>query len=357
MTQGPGPPPADELPDAVRSALAAAFPLAEPDGVMRVDQVARRGRMSESARLLVRETDGRRRAVFAKWPSRHGRIRRVARHSGAYEREAMFYRELARDCGAVLPAVHHSAYDPATGEFVLLLEDLVEARPGDDLGCSVADVRRALRAIAKLHARWTDGRLAARPWLPAWHGRPTLRYTRFELDRIARAAARGRLARTAQPLLPLLADLRDGLGAYFERARAGRQTLVHGDLHMDQVLLPADRDAVIVDWQLVHLGNVGVDVARLLVMSLPTEQRRRHETGLLDTYRTTLEECGGPEYGSGVLLDEYRRGIVWTAFVNTSYHLSCADGTRQVSANGFHDVMFGRIAAATADHGLLRGPQ
>lgn len=356
MTEGPAPSAAGgRLPDAVRSALAASFRLAAPDGVLRVDPVARRGRMAESARVLVQEAGGCRRSVFAKWPSRHARIRHVARHSGAYEREVRFYRDLADDCGTAVPEVHHSGYDAETGEFVLLLEDLVDARPGDDLNCSVADVRRALRAVATLHARWADGGLAAVSWLPDCRSRTTLRYTRFELDRIARAAARGRFAHgPARPMLPLLEELALALEEFFERAASDPQTLVHGDLHMDQVLLPNDRDTVIVDWQLVQLGDVGMDVARLITMSLPTEERRRHESDLLETYRTALEECGGPPYRGGELLDAYRRGVVWTAFVNTSYYLSCAGARSSVAKDGFHDVLFGRIAAAAADHGLLR---
>ncbi|MFH9005876.1 phosphotransferase [Streptomyces afghaniensis] len=356
MTTPPRRAPAVELPDAVRVALAASFRLADSGGVVRVAPVARRGRMAQSARVLVRETDGSLRTVFAKWPSSQGGIRRIARHSGAYRREVMFYRDLAGDCGTSVPRVHFSSYDPRTDAFVLLLQDLTGARPGDDADSSVADVRRTLRTIAHLHARWAADRPGRSPWLPTWHGPRTRRYVRFELDRIARAAAQGRFAHaSAGPLLPLLADLGERLGDFFERAVAGRQTLVHGDLHMDQVLLPDDADPVVVDWQLVQRGPIGVDLARLVVMSLPAEQRRRHESDLLHAYGEALAEGGAPACAMGDLLDEYRRGIVWTAFVNTSYSLSCPADSASDERGDVHDVLWDRVVEAADDHGLVQG--
>ncbi len=324
----------DALPEPVRAALATTFPRHRVVGVA---PVARPGRMAESARVRLEGGDGTRSTVFAKWPSRHGRIRRIARQSGAYQREVMFYRHLAGDCGTSVPRLLHGSHDPGTDAFVLLLEDLGDARPGDDAQGSVADVRRAQRTVAGLHARWATG-VDKVPWLPAGCGPRTRRYTRFELDRIARAAARGRLVH-GRPLLPLLAALTDRLDEFFTRLAQDPSTVIHGDLHLDQVLLPQSPDAVLVDWQLVQRGSPGLDVARLVVLGLTPEQRRRHESRLLETY-------------GGLPRDAYRRGIVWTALMNTSYALARGPDT---GARGFDDVMFGRVAAAAADHGLLTG--
>jgi hypothetical protein len=330
-----------DLPEPVRAALATAFRLTAPGSILRVEPVARPGRMAESARVTVRERDGSERTVFAKWPSRHARIRRTARQWGAYRREVMFYRDLAGGCGPSVPRMHHSSYDPGTDAFVLLLEDLGDARPGDDAHGCVTDVRRALRTVSGLHARWAAG-VDRVPWLPDWHGPVVRRSTRFELDRIARAAARGRLVH-GRCVLPLLAGLSEGLDEFFAQAAKGARTVVHGDLHLDQVLLPAARDAVLVDWQLVQRGDAGLDVARLVVMGLPPEERRRHEAELLETCREAVGGAG--------LLDAYRRGIVWTAFMNTSYALSRGADSEP---GAFGEVMFGRVAAAAADHGLLK---
>jgi hypothetical protein len=359
----------DELPEAVLCALAASFGGATPE-VVRYDGAAQRARMSQTAHILIRDARGAqvtndahdgqatRLAVFAKWPSRHGKVRRIARYCGAYQREVMFYRELAGTCPMRLPRVHFCGYEPATGEFVLLLEDLVAARAGDDLSSSAADVERVLRTIATLHAQWMDDdRLNSIAWLPGPADSRVQRYTRLELDRISRATAQGQFGRDdAKAVLSLLAPLSGQLGDFFLRSAQGRQTLIHGDLHADQVLFPDGGDSVIVDWQLVQRGNVGVDVARLITLSLSAQDRRQHEPGLLAAYCQALVESGAPAYDPVTCLEDYRRGIVWTAFVNATFCLSKAGETEPTETGDFHDAMFARIAAAAADHGLLQRP-
>jgi aminoglycoside phosphotransferase (APT) family kinase protein len=327
----------EDLPDAVRSALAASFDGAE---LVRVEAVAGRARMSRTARLAIRDSAGTRSTVFAKWPSRSARVRRMARSSGAYRREVLFYRELAGSRPVRLPRAYACHHDVETDDFVLLLEDFAGARAGDTLTASAADVDRVLRTIATLHARWLDDdRLGSIPWLAA---AADPRLQRYPLERIFRAAARGRFR--TDPARAVLSLLRGGLPgpAY------GRRTLVHGDLHADQALFPAGADSVIVDWQLVRPGTVGLDTARLVTLSLTPEERRRHETSLLATYRRALQERGAPAYDPATCLEDYRRGIVWTAFVNLAACLPAAGET-----DDFHGVMFDRIAAAATDHGLL----
>lgn len=345
----------EELPDAVRSAVEVSLRCGAAE-VVSLDSAARRGRMSRTARLLVAGPEGTHRAVFAKWPSQRAKVRRIARYSGAYQREVAFYRELASRCDVRLPRVYFTEFHPESGEFVLLLEDLSAARAGDDLSSSVADVRHVLRSVARLHAQWVgDTQLDRMTWLPACDDPRVRRYVRFELDRIARAVARGRFGcGPTRAALPLLSTLGGRFADILGPAALDRQTLVHGDLHVDQVLFPHEGDGVIVDWQTVRRGTAGVDVARLIVLSLSVEERRRYEADLLDVYRAAVQECGALAHDRGALLDEYRCGILWTAFVNATFYLG-SDGTEGEAAANTHEVMFDRIAAAAADHGLCRG--
>lgn len=313
------------LPDSVRSALAASFGGAQP---VRVEAVAGRARTSRTAHLLL--PDGT--AVFAKWPAGSARVRRAARASGAYRREVLFYRELAGSCPVRLPHAYACRYDAGTDDFVLLLEDFAGARAGDTLTSSAADVERVLRAVAALHAHWTNhDRLGS----IQWGADP--RVHRYALERIARATASGRFRGTAARAVSLL---RGGL----RRPAAGHRTLVHGDLHADQVLFSAGGEPVIVDWQLVQPGNAGLDTGRLITLSLSPAERRRHETDLLAAYRRTL---AAPGYDAETCLADYRLGIVWSALVNATAYLAAEE------ADDVHDVLFDRIAAAAADHGLL----
>jgi hypothetical protein len=76
-----------------------------------------------------------------------------------YENEVRFYRELRDDVDIETPAVYASSFDPATGRFGLLLEDLTErgARFPSALDpVSVDEVRSILGHLATLHARYWD---------------------------------------------------------------------------------------------------------------------------------------------------------------------------------------------------------
>lgn len=305
------------LPPGVGAAVAARFPGAP---AVRVEPVGR-ARMSSAARLVL--ADGR--TVFAKWPAASDRVRRAARLSGAYEREALFYRSQAAGCGVRVPRAF------SVSDELLVLEDVV-GRPGDTLTASVDDVAAILRAIAPLHSR-------PAPSLPV-----DPRVERYALARIARAVTTGRLRGDAARVARLLTGgpLTGGAGVDGSAAggraaggggppgggraggpgsggRADGAVLVHGDLHADQVIFPADGALVVVDWQLVRAGHPGMDTARLLTLSLPPELRREHETDLLADY------AAARGVDPATCLAEHRAGLAWTAFVNLTAYLAGAD--------------------------------
>lgn len=341
------------LPADVVAAVARSFGCAPASVTLTPDPYGR-GRMSQSAYLTVPATGGGQIPVFAKWPSPVHRVRRTGRYSGAYEREVRFYLDLAGQCAVRTPRPHFASYEPQTGDFVLLLEQLPAARKGDLLSSSPGDVERIMRAIARLHAQWAgDAALSELGWLPAAAGQGTRRYTRMELDRLRRAAAKGQLARRpVRAVLPLLTLLSDRLGSFFGWSESAAQTLVHGDLHPDQALFTQRPEPVLVDWQLVHRGHPGLDVARVLALGLSVDDRRRHEGRLLDAYCETLEACGAPAPDLATRTEDLRHGLLWSAFLNAVFYLATNRDSALAGTEGFHDVAFDRIAAAAQDHGL-----
>ncbi len=56
---------------------------------------------------------------------------------------------------------------PASGDFVLVLEDMTPAEQGDQItGCDVATAELAVRELARLHGpRWNDPTLDDLDWL------------------------------------------------------------------------------------------------------------------------------------------------------------------------------------------------
>ncbi|MDZ7734679.1 MAG: hypothetical protein U5R31_17795 [Acidimicrobiia bacterium] len=129
------------------------------------------GQMCESLRLhltLAEGDDGDEApTLVAKIPADDDTSRSTAALLRSYEIEVRFYQQLARQLGIRTPAVYHADIDLGTTDFVLLLEDLAPAEPGDQVrGCSVQEARRAVSELVGLHApRWDDPQLADIEWL------------------------------------------------------------------------------------------------------------------------------------------------------------------------------------------------
>ena len=84
-----------------------------------------------------------------------------------YEREVKFYLEVASSVDVRVPQCHHGEWDPASGDFVLVLEDMTPAEQGDQVtGCDVPTAELAVRELARLHGpRWNDPTLDDLDWL------------------------------------------------------------------------------------------------------------------------------------------------------------------------------------------------
>src|SRR3990172_13318827 len=79
------------------------------------------------------------RSVVAKFASPHAPIRALMHGFGGYVREVEFYRQFGADPGIPTPRRYHPDIDPASGVFVLLLEDMSDSRVADGIMPSVAD--------------------------------------------------------------------------------------------------------------------------------------------------------------------------------------------------------------------------
>lgn len=208
-------------------------------------------------------------------------------------REMWFYETVARALPDQLPQCWAAAADPAEGRLVLLLEDVADARPGDDLlGCSAADAGAVLTAAAAMHAAWwgNDDRLSA---LPAWVGDSGGRLGRQERYRQSlRRLTDGGL--TLPPHVDRLADsLRETLALVLERLDRTPHALVHGALHLDNVLFTpaAARPVTLLDWRGACRGPAVLDTA-FIASSLDPSDRRRHEDDLLRDYTAALARDG-----------------------------------------------------------------
>ena len=130
---------------------------------------------SEIVRLRLTYADEREdlpSLLIAKFPSTHPETRALYAQIRSHQREIGFYQEVAGEIPLRTPWCYYSAFDSETGDFLLLLEDLLPARMGDQAaGGSPQEAELAIEGLAGLHARyWESSRLDGYGWLPAWDG-------------------------------------------------------------------------------------------------------------------------------------------------------------------------------------------
>ena len=216
-----------------------------------------------------------------------------------YENEVRFYRELRDEIDIEAPVAFASHFDPATGRFGLLLEDLTArgARVPSALDpVSLTEVRSILGHLATLHARYWDS-----PRFDAdlqWVATPMSGGMFDVFDTIGLELIEDQVSRH-----PFKADLIAPLGRTLPemwellwrvQARHGEAptTLLHGDPHLGNTyLLPGERGGLL-DWQLMMRGSWAHDVTYLLVTALDPDVRLSHQVDLLAEYLDQLAALG-----------------------------------------------------------------
>ncbi len=105
--------------------------------------------------------------VVAKLPSPDPTSRATGIALRNYEREVKFYRDLAGTLDIRVARCHYADWDEASGDFVLVLEDLAPGEQGNQLtGCTVEQARTSVMELARLHGpRWGDPTLHDIEWL------------------------------------------------------------------------------------------------------------------------------------------------------------------------------------------------
>ena len=119
------------------------------------------GKMGDNARFTLKY-DGDYDApltLIAKLPATDETARMMAGAMGAYRKEVMFYRELAQQTSMKTPAIYLTLISEDGTDFIILMEDMAPAEPGDQLqGETLEHARQALAEAAKLHAAFYDKR-------------------------------------------------------------------------------------------------------------------------------------------------------------------------------------------------------
>src|SRR5690606_17466427 len=191
------------------------------------------GQMASTMRARLALAGGGERTVVVKF-ARPGVDSPMA--AMAYAKEVAFYRELAGRVAVRVPRCAYAALADGTPRFTLVLEDMADARAGDQLaGCTADQAADALVNLAGLHApTWCDADLATRPWLrsdPAVTAEVMGSVIGVAADQFAE-----RFARELEPLeLELLAACRELLARWMLDT-GDVVAVLHGDYRLDNLL-------------------------------------------------------------------------------------------------------------------------
>ncbi len=216
-----------------------------------------------------------------------------------YVNEARFYRHLRPHLPLVAPAAFYADDDAASGQGLVVMEDLVAA--GATFGrntepLTADEAAGALDDLAQLHLRWWDDpQLEHLTWLRRSLGRTDSNMAPWGgWDGVWQTMHRPERAALAPPSVnspERLAKAFDALVAR-EQAATAPVAVLHGDTHLGNSYRTAAGTLRWLDWQMVRKGRPMREVSYFLGCALDVETRRAAERDLIGHYLDRVASAG-----------------------------------------------------------------
>lgn len=269
-------------------------------------------------------------------------------------RELHFYQHGELSSAVPVPRLLYGAAEEGAGRVVLLMEDLGSMVGGDVLvGSSTTQAADVLSAIAPLHARFW--RSDTPPWLP----RSDSDHARLE-ERLRQHAGPflSRFRRDLPaPVVQIIERLSRRCGVVLAALARLPQTVIHGDLHLDNIMFAtttSEAPVAVLDWQTVAVGPAVRDLEPFLISSLSITDRGSALDDLLDLYQGELVRHGSGGYTPveihehfDLALLRHLAGVVtWLGGIDPS---ELRDRQREVAEAAIGD---GRLVAALVDRNV-----
>ncbi|OBB68513.1 phosphotransferase [Mycobacterium sp. 852014-50255_SCH5639931] len=250
-------------------------------------------------------------SVFVKLAAKTAATRLMGELGRLGHTEVRFYRQLAPQIVGA-PYAYGAAFDPWTGRYLLVLEDL----PAES--CEFPDTLHPLSPeqaslivdlLADLHATfWNrlprDGRGPL-----GWLYTPSGDVTSLLTGSLMHASIKRLAERTEIPVESgrFIADNYRAVAALIDTPP---HTVMHGDAHPGNMYFHGGK-AGLLDWQAVRRGHPSRELAYTLITSLTPEDRRATQRELLDDYRRSLAAAGGPELDRDELWLRFRQAALY----------------------------------------------
>ncbi|MEX2293269.1 MAG: phosphotransferase [Acidimicrobiales bacterium] len=245
--------------------------------------------------------------IVGKFPTADEVSRNATTLTRTYEVESRFYQDLQARVDITTPATHLSLLDVEANEFVLIMEDLAPAQPGDQIeGCGLEAARVSVLELAKLHAPlWGDSALGEMVWLDRWT--PDNETFYLQLLPMLHGGFNERYGTRLAPELRAAGDAVVARLSDYISYRPDPLTVVHGDYRLDNLLFDGASRVVAVDWQTVTRGPALTDVSYFLGTSPTPDVREVHEGAVVREYHDALVARGVTGYDWDRCWHDYRR--------------------------------------------------
>jgi thiamine kinase-like enzyme len=224
-----------------------------------------------------------------------------------YEIEARWYKEYANKIPIRSPHAYFVGLDDDIGNFVMLMEDLSQARQISQMeGCSVDEIKLALNEAAILHSSyWNHPSLSKIKWLN--YGKSRKKFiNQFLIEVYPKWCSRYK-GRIDDSIIEMGKSLIDRYESY-SSIEIKPIVLSHGDFRLDNMLFyDTNGRVVILDWQTLSAGAPMSDIAYCISTSFSNSNERKfHEESLVSKY---LEKLNLPEdtYSNEMAWGDYRR--------------------------------------------------
>jgi hypothetical protein len=238
----------------------------------------------------------------------------VARVLDFYNREVNFYNKVGEASGMRTPASYYGAVDQETYNCVILMEDLGDVSPNDQIiGASEEEAFAAIEKLSHMHGRfWGKVQSAESEWMYDLMGEDSCNTLR---DLVYMPALEPCIEKFADFFTDESRELVRTVGVnfpeYWSHKISPALTFVHGDYRQDNFLyLDGSLDAVVMDWQISARGKGIFDFTYFVCQSLPPERRKKIEKDLLKRYLEGLEAAGVKGYDFDTAFKDYRTMIL-----------------------------------------------
>lgn len=253
-------------------------------------------------------------SVFVKVAAQTAATRLMGELGRLGHTEVRFYRQLAPQVIGV-PYCHGAAFDPWTGRYLLVLEDLPPEScefPDTLHPLSTDQAGLIVELLAELHATFW-GRLPRDGRGPlGWLYTPSGDVTSLLTGSLMRTSIKRLAERASSVDVPVDAGafIADNYRAVAALIDTPPHTVMHGDAHPGNMYFHGGK-AGLLDWQAVRRGHPSRELAYTLITSLTPEVRRASQRELLDDYRRALVAAGGPELDRDDLWLRFRQGALY----------------------------------------------